>query len=79
MLSAVCCQQPLGSWGEWHVTEGGFFLLFPGKTELMFSLLPKGLVISVLSEMHYTLLFVGLQLHVVPVFSTCMIQFEYAQ
>lgn len=38
---------------------------------------PKSLVVSVLSEMHYTSLFVGLQLHVVPGFSTCMIQFEY--
>lgn len=66
--------------GEWHVTDWGFFLfLFAGTVMLMCTLLSKDLVISVFFETLYTLLFIELQLHILPGFATCMIHFQYAQ
>lgn len=63
LLGLQCIASILQGSCKDHVADGGFFVPFAGTIMLRFMLLSKGLVISVFCEGFYTLLFMGLQLH----------------
>lgn len=63
ILGLQCIASSLQEFWRNSIARGGFFVSFAGTIMMMFMLLSKGLVISLFCEAFYTLLFMGLQLH----------------